>query len=93
MMKVLTGVTLVLIILGVMLSTIIHPVYAQEPDPTPTPTATPALSFTIPLSSGNVVQIERTFTYGDIALALVGMALAGIGLLYGLMRLVSLWLR
>ncbi len=90
MRRVAVGVAL-LVLMGVILTPIVHPVYAQEPGPTPTPTQ--VYAYDLQLSSGNLVQVERSVTYGDIAIVLVGMLLAGIVILYMLVRLVQLWLR
>ncbi len=49
---------------------------AQEPTDTPAPTATPENRQVITVTSGNAVYIERTITYGDIAVVItVGVLL------------------
>lgn len=45
-------------------------VHAQEPTPTPTVTPTPAYLSEVPLSSGDTVVIQRSVTYGDIAIVI-----------------------
>lgn len=55
------------------------PVGAQEP--TPTPTATPVLYSDVPLSSGNTLRVEHTWSYGEvwIFLSIVALLLMQIG--------------
>ena len=56
-------------------------VSAQDPTPSPTatleptPTSTPAYMQDVSLTSGNILHVERTITYGDAALVVVGMLL------------------
>jgi hypothetical protein len=47
----------------------ISTVHAQEEQtPTPTPTATPAPMYQITLPSGSLMQVDRSVSYGDIAI-------------------------
>jgi hypothetical protein len=54
-------------------------VSAQEPTQTPTveptPTSTPAYVQNVTMTSGNVLHVERTITYGDAAVVIVGLLL------------------
>jgi hypothetical protein len=68
------------------------------PTATITPTITPAFTMLSNyedyffVSSGHAVQIERSFTYGDIAIVLMLAICLFFGFIYALVRLVKLWL-
>ena len=63
-----------------------------ETTPTPTVTPTPSDSFRVALSSGAELVVERRISYGEIAVVTVmGVFLVGVAI-YGIVRLVRLWL-
>ena len=59
--------------------------------PTPTPTITPSGSVQVGLSSGDWMTVQRQASYGDVALAIVGMAGLAVLILYLIVRLSKLW--
>ena len=59
--------------------------------PTPTLTPTPVYEYSFILSSGNQVRVERSITYGDIAVVAVGLALLAIFIIYLFLRVPKLW--
>jgi len=69
------------------------------PTQTPTPTATPTVTPTpsgyreVTLPSGNYMTLDRTVTYGDIAVVTAGSFLFLFVLIYMIVRGVKLWLR
>ena len=73
----------------------VAPVHAQEETDTPTPTitATPPYEQAVVLSSGDQFVIERRITFGQIAVVVALGILIVIVLLFGLMSLVTQWLR
>jgi hypothetical protein len=79
----------VVICLGIVLLMAQHSLAAPiAQDATPAPTTAASYISTVPLSSGNVVLVERSWTFGDICvggavllLAVINLAIAGFGLL------------
>lgn len=69
-------------------------VFAQTSTPTPTlrPTLTGA-RYELDLSSGSTVVIERTLSYGEIAVSVLLLAELVCFVLYVIFRTVRLWLR
>ena len=69
----------------ILLALIVLPVLAQDPEPTftPTPTLTPvpANVQVVTLSSGHEMVIERTITYGEIAMVVAVLVLTVVELL------------
>ncbi len=66
----------------------------DEPTQTPTPTVTPtpADQYRVTLGSGAELVVERRITYGDIAIVLVLLVMLVGASLYGIIRLIRLWL-
>lgn len=70
----------------------------DEPTQTPTPTATPTVTptpadqYRVVLGSGAELVVERRITYGDIAIVLVLLVMLVGASLYGIVRLIRLWL-
>jgi hypothetical protein len=64
---------------------------AQTETPTPAPTA--AYVREIPLASGDTFTIERSITYGDIAVVTVGVVLLVAIALNGLLNWSQRWLK
>ena len=65
--------------------------YELIAQPTPTPTPTPSGSLQVGLSSGDWMTVQRQASYGDVALAIVGMAGLAVLILYLIVRLSKLW--
>ena len=71
---------------------------AQDETSTPTPTATPTVTptpadqYRVALGSGAELVVERRITYGDIAIVLVMLVMLVGASLYGIIRLIRLWL-
>lgn len=69
---------------------------AQSGTPTPTPTPRPTLAgprYELDLSSGSTVVIDRTVSYGEIAVSLLLAAEVVLFALYAIFRSIRQWLR
>jgi hypothetical protein len=86
---------LVLLVLAAGLSLGVPTAQAQDIDatltPTPTMTPTPVYEYSFSLSSGSQVKVERTITYGDIAVVTVGLAMLASFFIYMFLRIPKLW--
>jgi hypothetical protein len=68
------------------------PTQTPTPTATPTVTPTPADQYRVTLGSGAELVVERRITYGDIAIVLVLLVMLVGASLYGIIRLIRLWL-
>jgi hypothetical protein len=59
--------------------------------PTMTSTPTPVYEYSFPLTSGNLVQVERSITYGDVAIGITGLALLAFFLISQFLKIPKLW--
>ena len=88
-------IALLLMFLFAALSLGVPRVQAQGVDatstPAPTLTPTPVYEYSFTLSSGNQVRVERSITYGDIAVVTVGLALLAMFIIYLFIRVPKLW--
>lgn len=72
---------LCLVALGLIVLLSPAPAHAQDPTPEPTatmiptPTPTPAYMQDVPLTSGNVLHVERSISYGDAAIVIMALVI------------------
>jgi hypothetical protein len=59
---------------------------------TETPTPTPSYQYSVPLSSGATLVVERRITYGEIGIILAVVILLAGSIVFWLVRLVRLWI-
>jgi hypothetical protein len=59
--------------------------------PTPTLTPTPIYEYSFTLTSGDHVRVERSITFGDIAVVTVGLAMLATFIIYLFLRVPKLW--
>jgi hypothetical protein len=66
---------------------------ASAQDPTPTVTPTPSYVQGIPMSTGSTLLIEKSVSYGDIAVVASILALVAVQLLRGMVEIPKNWTR
>lgn len=77
----LTAMAFCIVILIATLMTAPAQAQAETPTPEPTITPTPAYIEAVSLTSGNTLIIERTITYGDVAIVLVLLILLAMDII------------
>lgn len=68
-----------------------HPAQAQTPEPTPT--ATPAWQYSIVLSSGAEMIVDRRVSYGEIGVVVTLIGVALLLLFYIMLMSIKMWSR
>lgn len=73
------------------------PARAQDPTDTPTETPTPAPSSTpsylvsVPMSTGSQLLLQKTVTYGDIAVVVAVLLLAAVEIVRSMVIIPKMW--
>lgn len=79
----------ILMLMLILLSLALPVMAAPEAQETSTPTSTPEVGYKQQLSSGNWIQVERSFSFGEIAIAVSVMILTMAVVLYIIWDIIS----
>ena len=83
----------VVIVLTALSLLCVSPQPAQAQTPEPTPTATPAWQYSIVLSSGAEMIVDRRVSYGEIGVVVTLIGVALLLLFYIMLMSIKMWSR